>query len=303
MASGFEDAEPGAAAVIKLASLLEWVVLGTAGLALVFLAVRGRLGPTAFVALASLLVVLDLFKAGMGYNPAIPESHAVQPADSGHPLPAGTAPARFAALEVKTPISLAYPLPPNVAMRYRLYDVRGYVIPTEARYFELWRSAIAPSPDCYYLFCTQAAPARPRAFSALGLLGVSYLLQHPADPLLPGRAPAYAGDDARVYVNPNRLPRAFLVGRQEVVGGGDAALARVTAAGFPARRLAVTERPVPGIAQGGRRATGRRAGPGSWTTSASGWSWTRRRAAARCSCSPTAGSPAGRPRWTVRIRR
>ena len=45
--------------------------------------------------------------------------------------------------EVREPISLAFPLPPNVAMRYRLQDVRGYVIPTEERYFEIWRRVIA----------------------------------------------------------------------------------------------------------------------------------------------------------------
>ena len=255
---GLEDASPDAAAVIKLASVLEWVGFARGGARPGVPAVRGRLGPTAFVALASLLVVLDLFKAGMGYNPAIPENHAEQPATPAIRFLQARRPARFAALEVKTPISLAYPLPPNVAMRYRLYDVRGYVIPTEERYFELWRRARAPSPDCYYLFCTQAAPARPRAFRALGLLGVSYLLQHPHDPLLPGRPPAYAGPDARLYLNPDRLPRAFLVGRQEVVGGGDEALARVTSAGFPARALAVTERPIQGIAQGqGRGSPGR----------------------------------------------
>jgi hypothetical protein len=245
VAWAFQDPEPGAAAVIKLASLLEWLVLGAAALALVALRLAGRLGTAAFLGLALLLVTFDLFKAGMGYNPAIPESHAVQPATPAIRYLQRQRPERFAALEVTKALSLAYPLPPNVAMRYRVHDVRGYVIPTEERYLNLWRRAIAPG--CYYLFCTQGAPATPRALQALGLLGVSSLLQHPQDPPLEGVQPAYAGPDARIYPNPAALPRAFVVDRQEVVAGGDAALERVTTAGFPARDVAVTEQRIEGL--------------------------------------------------------
>ncbi|MBA3261564.1 MAG: YfhO family protein [Thermoleophilaceae bacterium] len=248
VAWAFQDPAPGAAAVIKLASLLEWLVLGAAALVLVVLRLRGRLGAAAFVAIAVALVVLDLFKAGMGYNPAIEESNAVQPATPAIRYLQKQRPERFAALEVKKALSLAYPLPPNVAMRYRVYDVRGYVIPTEERYFELWRRAIAPG--CYYLFCTQAAPLEPRALQALGLLGVSSLLQHPGDPPLEGGPPAYSGPDARVYPNPAALPRAFVVDSQEVVGGGEAALKRVTTPGFPGREVAVTEQRIEGLPEG-----------------------------------------------------
>ena len=248
VAWAFQDPEVGAAAVIKLASVLEWLVLGAAALVLLALRLRGRLGAAAFVGLALVLVVLDLFKAGMGYNPAIPESHAVQPATPAIRYLQDQRPGRFAALEVEQ-LSLAYPVPPNVAMRYRLYDVRGYVIPTEERYFELWRSAIA-RPGCYYLFCTQSAPAQPRSLRALGLLGVTHLLQHPGDPVLPGREPAYAGADARVYANPSALPRAFLVDRQVVAPSATAARETVTGARFPAREVAVTERRIEGIGEG-----------------------------------------------------
>jgi hypothetical protein len=248
VAWGFEHAKAGAAAVVKLASVLDWVVLATASLALLALRVRGRLGVTPFVALALLLAALDLFKAGMGYNPAIPTSHAVQPATPSIRYLQARRPERFAALQVKTAISLAYPIPPNVAMRYGIYDVRGYVIPTEKRYYTLWSRVI--SPGCYYLFCTQAAPAKQEVYKVLGLLGVGFLLQHPRDPVLRGLQPVYAGRDARLYVNPGALPRAFLVDRQEVVHGGDAALARVASPDFPARTVAVTERPVAGLSAG-----------------------------------------------------
>jgi Bacterial membrane protein YfhO len=251
VAWGFQDAPTRAAAVVKLASVLEWAVLGAAALALVWLRLRGRLGAAAFVALALALVGFDLFKAGVGYNPAIPESHAVQPATPAIRYLQDQRPERFAALEVEDALSLAYPIPPNVAMRYRVNDVRGYVIPTEERYFELWRQAIAPGDgDCYYLFCTQSAPAEPGAFQALGLLGVSHLLQHPGDAPLPGLAPVYDGPDARLYANPSALPRAFVVDAQQVVEDGDAALAAVTEPGFPARNVAVTERRIEGLPEG-----------------------------------------------------
>ena len=237
VAWGFEDAEPqGSAAIVRLTALLEWVVLGAAALALVVLRLRGRLGGSAFVALATLLIALDLFKAGMGYNPALPLEHAIQPTTPAIRFLQSQTPERFAALDVRTPLALAYPFPPNVAMRYGVQDVRGYVIPIEERYFELWRRVIAPTRDCYYLFCTQAAPAEPRALNALGLLGVTHLLQHREDPLLRGLRTAYAGPDARIYANPGALPRAFLVGRQAVVPDADAALAAVTAPDFSPSR-------------------------------------------------------------------
>jgi hypothetical protein len=234
------------APVVKLAAVIEWAVLGAAAVALIWARVRGRLGAVAFVSLALGLVAVDLFRAGMGYNPAIPNGHAVQPATPAIRYLQSQRPDRFAALEVKQALSLAYAIPPNVAIRYGLFDVRGYVIPTEERYFELWRDAIAP-PGCYYLFCTQSAPAKPNAYRALGLLGVTSLLQNPGDKPLPGLRTVYAGPDARIYANPSSLPRAFLVENQRVVDGADAARAAVTAANFPARNTAVVERPVAGI--------------------------------------------------------
>ncbi|MEA2364195.1 MAG: hypothetical protein QOD71_3340 [Thermoleophilaceae bacterium] len=250
VAWGFADPTPGAAAEIRLASLLEWLVLGAASLALLALRLRGRLGATAFVGLALALVALDLFKAGMGYNPAIPESHAVQPATPAIRYLQEQRPARFAGLHPEAPITLAVPISPNVAMRYGLYDARGYDFPFEERYAELWRSVIAKSPDCNYAFCPESAGRSPRALQALGLLGVTDLLQNRRDPPLRGFEVAYEGPDARIYRNPGALPRAFLVDRQVVAPGADAARDTVTAAGFPARNVAVTERRIAGIPEG-----------------------------------------------------
>jgi membrane protein YfhO len=135
-------------------------------------------------------------------------------------------------------------------MRYGLYDARGYDFPFEERYAELWKRVIAHSPDCNYAFCPESAGRSPRALRALGLLGVTDLLQNRGDPPLTGFRVAYDGPDARIYRNPSALPRAFLVDRQVVASSATAARDTVTAAGFPARTTAVVERPVTGLAAG-----------------------------------------------------
>jgi hypothetical protein len=250
VAWGFAQAHKEQPGVIKLAAVLEWLVLAGAGLVLLALRLRGRLGNTAFVALAIALVALDLFKAGMGYNPAIPIDHATQPETGAIRYLQSRSPERFSALKVTKALSLIYPLVPNVSQTYRLQDARGYVIPTEERYFTLWRDAIHAGEGCYYLFCTQAPPYNDRALRALALVGVSSLLQHPGDPPPPGQTPVYDGKDARVYRNPRALPRAFLVDRQVPAGSPAEALQRATGPGFDARRAAVVERPIAGIGAG-----------------------------------------------------
>jgi hypothetical protein len=233
-----------------MASLLEWVVPAALAVALVWLRLSGRLGVPAFAGLALALVVLDLFKAGMGYNPAIHEHDAVQPVTPAIRYLQEQRPNRFAGLHPEAPITLAVPIPPNVAMRYGLYDARGYDFPFEKRYAELWRRAIAQSPDCNYAFCPESAGRSPTALRALGLLGVTDLLQNHGDPPLRDLQLAYSGPDARVYRNPAALPRAFLVSSQQVVEGGDAAREAVTAADFQARTTAVVERHIAGIPAG-----------------------------------------------------
>jgi len=247
VAWGFADPEPGAVAVIRLASVLEWAVAGAAALVLLVLRLRGRLGARGFAVAALVLVALDLFKAGMGYNPAIPIEHATQPTTPAIRYLQEQAPARFAGLHPEAPITLAVPIPPNVAMRYDLLDARGYDFPVEERYAELWRRVIAQSPDCNYAFCPESAGRSPRALQALGLLGVTDLLQHRRDPPLAGFEAVYRGPDARVYRNPRELPRAFLVGGQAVEPDADAARDRVTDPSFPVRTAAVVEQPVAGL--------------------------------------------------------
>jgi hypothetical protein len=235
--------------VVRVASLWEWLGLAAAALVLVFLRLRGLLGRTAFAALAVALIVADLFKAGMGYNPAIPIEHAEQPETGAIRYLQAQRPARFVGLDATARLSLLAPMAPNVAMRYRLYDARGYDYPVERRYERLWHRYIATSGSCLYAFCPQSAAARPRALRALGLFGVTHLLQNRRDRPLrdPDIRLAYAGRDGRIYSNPYALPRAFLVDRQEVVRDDSVALATITSRGFSPRSVAVTEQRVPGL--------------------------------------------------------
>jgi hypothetical protein len=135
-------------------------------------------------------------------------------------------------------------------MRYGLYDARGYDYPIERRYDSFWRATAAA--EGAFIEPTQRASATAKGMRGLSLLSVSDLLQYPDTkrPPFPGLRLTYSGPDARIYRNPNALPRTFLVGGQQVVAGGDAALAAVTAPGFDARRVAVTERQVPGLPVG-----------------------------------------------------
>jgi hypothetical protein len=240
----------GLAGLIRLASVLEWVVLAGAALVVMALALRRRVGGATLAAVALALVAVDLLKAGRDQNPAIPIDHATQPATGAIRFLQARRAVRFVGLEPTTPGTLTLPLPPNVAMRYGLSDARGYVLPTEKRTFRLWQRAIATSPGCYYFFCTVQTGSEPRALRALGVLGVGHLLQDPRDAPVRGLRVAYDAPDARIQVNPHALPRAFLVARQQVVASESEALAAVTAAAFRPRLAAVTEERVPGVPAG-----------------------------------------------------
>ncbi len=236
--------DASAADVVPLAALLVWLPVAATGVALLAARLGGRLGPNAFAGLAVALVAVDLFRAGMGQNPAIPDAHAVQPTTGAIRYLQSRRPYRFAGLVPDFGIT---PLPANVAMDYGLYDARSYDYPVERRYDRFWRATVAPRVP--FVPPTTLAAATPRALRGLSLLSVADVIQQPADrPVrLPGLRVAYRGPDATVYANRGALPRVFLAGSQLPVGGGDAALAAVTAPGFDARKVAVTERALPGV--------------------------------------------------------
>jgi len=262
IAWGFADAPPlgpegsaaraDAVATIRMGALLEWLPLAGIGLALIALRLtgarlRGRamLPVAAFVALAAAVLVADLFRANMGFNPAIPNDHAQQPTTGAIRYLQGRRPNRFAGFDrVEGPV-----LQPDLAMRYGLYDARGYDYPVERRFDRLWRSTAAPPTDL--IPPTTRVLATAAAMRTASLLSVADMVQDPTEPpvRLPGLRVAYAGRDARVYRNDRALPRTFLVDRQRTVDGDDAALAAVTQPRFDGRRVAITERTVPGVPQ------------------------------------------------------
>ncbi|MGI8512792.1 MAG: hypothetical protein ACR2NH_09215 [Solirubrobacteraceae bacterium] len=244
--SGWPDKplEPQTGDTIRLAALLVWLLPAAASTALVVARLRWRLGAAAFAALAAALLVADLFHAGMGQTPAIAKSDAVQPATGAIRYLQSRRPARFVGVQ---PSFGVVPLPPNVAMRYGLYDARGYDYPVEKRFQRYWQRAVAP--PMVFVPTITLAPADARAVRGLSLLGVTDLLQQPSDPPLRGNGLrlAYEGSDARVYANPAALPRAWVAGAQRVVAGEAKALDAVTAPGFDARQTVVVERALRGI--------------------------------------------------------
>jgi hypothetical protein len=215
-----------------------WLVFAGAGAALLWLR------PPAFAVLACALVAADLVRVGMGQNPSIPLDHARQPVTPAIERLQAARPARFAGLQPGLGLE---PLPPDAAMRYGLYDARGYDYPVERRYDTLWRRAVAPPEQGEFAVPTMRIRPDDQALRALGLLGVTDIVQPPAEPPVPGWEISYDGDDARLYANPHALPRAWVVAGQRTVADEDAALDAILEPGFDARRTAVVERPIEGL--------------------------------------------------------
>jgi hypothetical protein len=235
--------------VIRLASVLEWAVVAAAGFALIALRLRGRLAATPFVALAVLVVCIDLFHQGMGYNPAIDRKWAEQPATGSIRELERRKPARFVSME---------PIPQSVIpFKFELYEARGYDLPIMRRFDRLWRSQVSPESSSVAkgLLDTPLALRQltPAGLRTLRLLGVTDLMQSPRDKPLraAGVRLTYEGRDARLYRVQGALPRAFVVPAQQLVNGDKAALDAVTSSSFDPRAAAVTENRVEGLSGGG----------------------------------------------------
>ncbi len=249
----FDVAGTHSADIVRNSALLIWLPLALAGAVLLALRLRsGRhLRAVTFAALALALIVVDLFRANMGYNPAIPIAHAAPPATGAIRYLQSRVPNRFAGISTEL---LTQPLPADVAMTFGLYDARGYDYPVDKRFDALWRRSVAPGVGDF----TQPeefAGATPASVRALGLLSVSDLLQGPLQAIRQpltglGLRVAYHGSDGVVYANDRALPRVLLVSGQQTVASSSRALEAVTAPGFDGRQLAITETAVPGLRQG-----------------------------------------------------
>lgn len=241
------------APIVRDSALLIWLPL--AGCALVLIAGRLRTGRRlpagAFVAMTVVLVTVDLFRANMGFNPAIPQSTAAPPVTGAIRYLQSRRPNRFIGVSTE---AISQPLPSDFSMRFGLYDARGYDFPVEKRLDALWRRDVALGSLLDFTQPEQFASATPAALRALSLLSVSDLLVGRLQSIklnlhAPGLRVAYRGQDGVVYANDRALPRVFIVDHQRMVPSDSAALAAVTALGFDGRGVAVTDTPIPGIPQ------------------------------------------------------
>jgi hypothetical protein len=244
---------PNAIPIIRLAALIIWITF--AGLAVVLLILRfgGTLKPRLFAALAIVLVIADLFQAGMGYNPAIPQSHAVQPVTPAIRYLQQQRPARYVAV---TQFDGVNPLPPNVNIRYGLYDLRGYDLPVVTQFGNVWSRYVAPPTDLLPLD-TPTVPLSiadnltPDALRVFSLFGVRDILTDTKVPPLhiAGLHLAYNGTDARIYANSDVLPRAWLVTGQDVIKNAGQALTDLVAPSFNPRQSVLTDHRLPGLSE------------------------------------------------------
>ena len=130
------------AAIVRDSALEIWLPLAAAGVALIALRLRTtRPLPTGvFVGLMVALIVVDLFRANMGFNPAIPIKTASPPVTGAIRYLQSQRPNRFIGVSLQ---QLSQPLPSDLAMTFGLYDARGYDFPVEKRFDDLWRRNVA----------------------------------------------------------------------------------------------------------------------------------------------------------------
>jgi Bacterial membrane protein YfhO len=225
--------------VVKLAALLEW--LGFAGAAVALIALRPRLRPTAVGVVALGLAAVDLLNIGMGYNPAIPVSHATQPVTPALRYLSARSPMRFVGVAGEG----GDPIPANLAMRYGLYDARGYDFPVERRYAAFWRRAMGTPPSA----ALGVPGLTEERLHALSMLSVANLMTAPTAtvPDRLGLSLAYSGPDAKIYANRRAAPRVFLVQRVRSVDSPDDAMTAIADPEFDARQVAVAEEEIGGM--------------------------------------------------------
>ncbi|HEY1636307.1 MAG TPA: YfhO family protein [Acidimicrobiales bacterium] len=237
-----------AAPVIHLASLIVWITLAGAAIALLLARMWRGLAAGAFAGLVVLLVLGDLFRAGVGQNPAITVAHATQPVTPAIQYLQSQQPARYVAFPPRVGV---IPLPTDVNLRYGIDDLRGYDFPVEERFGRLWvRDMHAPTP-LLPLDTTTVDPS-PQSLRILSLFGVRDILLQKGEPppALPGLRPVYDGPDATILANDGALPRTWLVTGQQVVPGESQQLDAISSPTFDPRRVVVTQKPLPQLGSG-----------------------------------------------------
>jgi len=222
-----------------------WFLLFALGVLAALLALRARAHWRVAVAGALvLLAALDAFHFAAGYNPMAPAGLVPPPRTPVIAyLQQHRSEGRVAGIELA--------LPPEVAIRYDLADVRGYAPPFPTkRFLALWRMA---SPDQEAWLPTTFDQLTPAAVQVTGALGARFIVANRGtalpeaerDPALGALERAYAGQDATIFRNPRAAPRAFVPSRVELVPDAATATATLADSAFDASRAVVVEQDQP----------------------------------------------------------
>lgn len=202
-------------------------VLLSAGAALIGLRLWDRLAPTPFRACVLVLILIDLVPFGYRFNISRPYGDAFPPTAVTDRLRRDPEPVRIMRLYGEA-------LPPNTASVYGIADAQGYNALTLDYYMELVE-LIQPGIALHRRIISLSRPESMESPIA-DLLSVEYFLT--VGRPRPGGAP-----EAILIPNADALPRAFLVGRAELVPDDEARLERLSSPGFdPADVVYLTPR-------------------------------------------------------------
>jgi hypothetical protein len=230
---------------------VELRALGRFGVMLVLgagvLAFLGRLRPLAAVALALLVLALDLGYL-RGYNQMLPDEQA---------YPGRTPAIEFLASRPGSRLSVIRPgpfppyvLPPNTSAPYGLEAVQGYDYPQPKRWADLSWFVLGERGRTRELVLRSPSP-RGAALTGLRMVGTRWYVAAPgAGPPNPRFRAAYRGRDATVFEDRAALPRAWLVGRTRPLGY-DATVDALAAGRLDPRREALVPAGVAPVLGGG----------------------------------------------------
>ncbi|HEU4701953.1 MAG TPA: hypothetical protein VFS37_05665 [Conexibacter sp.] len=242
--------------VVELTAVA-WFLVFALGVLVALLVLRARPGwRLAAAGGLVLLAALDAFHFAHGYNPMAPPA-AVPPRST--PAIAYLQQHRSEGRVVGVELAL----PPEVAIRYELADVRGYAPPFPTkRFLALWRAA---SPAQEPWLPTTFDQLTPAAVQVTGALGARFVVANagtalpPAggDPALGALERVYAASDATIFRNPRAAPRAFVPAQVETVPDAATANATLADSAFDASRTVVVEQDQPGHPLTGARGSAR----------------------------------------------
>ena len=294
--------------LIRLASLLEWLVLARrrAGAARAAAARAAR--RPAFVAPRRAAGRARPVQGRHGLQPGDPGRHAEQPATRRDPLPAGPAAGALRRARRRRRRSGARGRCRRTWRCATASTTRAATtIPSRSATPSSGARATSPQPGCLYAFCPESAGA-----AARGAARARPVRRHPPAPEPARRAAARARAADRVRRAATRASTPTRTRSRAPSSSTARTWSPDDSAALRGRHLPGFQRAHRGRHRGarspglsrrrGRGATGPRPRPHHHATSPSAWSSTRRAAAPRCSCSPTAAIRAGRPPWTARTR-